>query len=68
MTEALERIVGKLLDNMEQRLDSGATLEVKDYKAVTGALKEIKELCAAAEKKESGLVVKFVGEAGDYSV
>lgn len=68
MTEALERIVGKLLDNMEQRLDSGATLEVKDYKAVTGALKEIKELCAAVEKKESGLVVKFEGEAGDYSV
>ena len=60
--------MGKLLDNMEQRLDSGATLEVKDYKAVTGALKELKELCAAAEKKESGHVGKAEGEAGDYSV
>ena len=50
-TVALRDMEEQLLDNMEQRLDSGATLEVKDYKAVTGALKEIKELCAAAEKK-----------------
>lgn len=68
MTEALERIAGKLLDNMEQRLDGGALLEPKDYKAVTGALKELRELCTAGSRKEEGLVVRFEGEAGDYSV
>ena len=59
MTEQLERIAGKLLENLERRLDEGAPLDSKDYKAVTGALKELKELCAAAEKRDDGLVVRF---------
>ena len=69
MTEnIMERISSKLLDNIEQRLDTGALLEPKDYKAVTGALKELRELCTAGSRKEEGLVVRFEGEAGDYSV
>ena len=68
MTERFERIAVKLLDNIERRLDEDRALEIKDYKAVTSALKEIKELGAGEGKKESGLVVRFEGEAGDYSV
>jgi len=64
----MERISSKLLNNIEQRLDSGALLEPKDYKAVTGALKELRELQRGDVKKEEGLVVKFVGEAEEMSV
>lgn len=69
MTEdVMERIAGKLLNNIEQRLDNGALLEPKDYKAVTGALKEIKELQRGEAKKEEALVVRFEGEAEECSV
>ena len=61
MTEQMERIAAKLLKSMEQRLDEGAALDIKDYKALTSALKEIRELSAGAEKKEGGLVVRFEG-------
>ena len=67
MTESFERIAEKLLKNMEQRLDEGGLLELKDYKAVTGALKELRELCAEGGKKDSGLVVRFEGEAEDWA-
>lgn len=59
----MERICRKLLENMEQRLDEGALLEIKDYKAVTGALKELKELGQAELKKETALQVRFEGDA-----
>lgn len=64
----MERISGKLLNNIEQRLDSGALLEPKDYKAVTGALKELKELQRGDVKKEEGLVVRFADGAEEMSV
>ena len=64
----MERISGKLLNNIEQRLDSGALLEPKDYKAVTGALKELKELQRGDVKKEEGLVVRFEDGTEEMSV
>lgn len=64
----MERISSKLLNNIEQRLDSGALLEPKDYKAVTGALKELKELQRGDVKKEEGLVVRFADGAEEMSV
>lgn len=64
----MERISGKLLINIEQRLDTGALLEPKDYKAVTGALKELRELQRGDVKKEEGLVVRFADGAEEMSV
>jgi len=64
----MERISSKLLNNIEQRLDSGALLEPKDYKAVTGALKELKELQRGDVKKEEGLVVRFADGTEEMSV
>ena len=64
----MERISGKLLNNIEQRLDSGALLEPKDYKAVTGALKELRELQRGDVKKEEGLVVRFADGTEEMSV
>lgn len=64
----MERISGKLLNNIEQRLDTGALLEPKDYKAVTGALKELKELQRGDVKKEEGLVVRFADGTEEMSV
>ena len=64
----MERISSKLLNNIEQRLDSGALLEPKDYKAVTGALKELRELQRGDVKKEEGLVVRFADGAEEMSV
>ncbi len=71
MTEAqqrLERIALRLLDNIEQRLESEGGIEIKDYKAVTGALKELRELQqqGTGEEKQE-LVVKFLGEAEEMS-
>ena len=69
MTEnIMERISSKLLDNIEQRLDTGALLEPKDYKAVTGALRELKELQRGDVKKEEGLVVSFLDGTEEMSV
>ena len=68
MTERFERIAVKLLDNIERRLDEERALEIKDYKAVTSALKEIKELGAGEGKKESGLVVRFLDGTEEMSV
>ena len=64
----MARIARRLLENIDQRLESGELPELKDYKTLTGALREIKELGRAEEKKEAGLVVRFLGEAEDCSV
>lgn len=64
----MESICEKLLNNIEQRLDSGSLLEPKDYKAVTGALKELRDLQRGDVKKEEGLVVRFADGAEEMSV
>ena len=64
-----ERIAHKLLENMEKRLDAESTVEPKDYKNFTGALKELKELCrqeqAAAD--DNVLHVRFEGECEEMA-
>ena len=64
----IERLGGKLLENMEQLLEGEGKIELKDYKTVTAALRELKELCRSGEEKEDkSLVVRFVGEAEDMA-
>ena len=71
MTESgqkLERIALRLLDSIEQQLEKEGGMEIQDYKALTGALKELRELQqgeAGQDKQE--LVVKFLGEAEEMS-
>ena len=72
-SELIEKLSKKLLKSIEQRLDEGGGVELKDYKAVTGALKELKEMHrgdeghGSAEKKDDVLTVRFAGEAEEYS-
>ena len=63
------RISGKLLKNIEQLVDGEGGIELKDYKAVTGALKEIRELGRGEQEsgQDNGLVVRFVGELEDMA-
>jgi len=71
-SELIEKLAKKLLKSIEQRLDEGGGVELKDYKAVTGALKELKEMHRgdeqhAGDKKDEVLTVRFAGEAEEYS-
>ena len=63
------RISGKLLKNIEQLVDGEGGIELKDYKAVTGALKEIRELGRGEQEngQDNALVVRFVGELEDMA-
>ena len=63
------RISGKLLKNIEQLVDGEGGIELKDYKAVTGALKEIRELGRGEQEsgQDNALVVRFVGEMEDMA-
>ncbi len=66
--QRIERITARLLENIEQRLSTEGGIELKDYKSVTGALKELKELSREdGPEPEQGLTVRFVGEAEEYS-
>ena len=64
----LERLTKKLLDQIEAALSAGEGMEAKDFKAVTGALRELGEMRADREGKTAGgeLTVRFVGEAEDF--
>lgn len=70
--ELIETLAGKLLKRIEQRLDEEGGIELKDYKAVTGALKELKEMhksdeLKSLETKSPGLTVRFMGEAEEMA-
>ena len=63
-----ERIAAKLLENMEKRLDAQTTVEPKDYKNFTGALKELRELCRQEQAAaDNVLTVRFEGEAEEMA-
>ena len=63
-----ERIAAKLLENMEKRLDAETTVEPKDYKNFTGALKELRELCRQEQAAaDNVLTVRFEGEAEEMA-
>ena len=65
----LERLTRKLLDRIDAALSAGDGMEAKDFKAVTGALRELKELRGEKETGAGGgeLTVRFVGEAEEFS-
>ena len=64
----IERLGGRLLESMEQMLEGEGKIELKDYKTITAALKELKELCREDEAREDkSLVVRFVGEAEEMA-
>ena len=65
----LERLTRKLLDRIDAVLSAGDGMDAKDFKAVTGALRELKELRGEEETGAGGgeLTVRFVGEAEEFS-
>ncbi len=65
----LERLTKKLLDQIEAVLSSADGIDARDFKAVTGALRELKELRGEKETGPGGgeLTVRFVGEADEFS-
>ncbi len=66
--DRVERLTGLVLDRIEQSLDGEEALPLKDLKAVTGALKELQELCAPEEQQAAEpLTVRFVGESEEMS-
>ena len=66
--DRVERLTGLVLDRIERSLDGEETLPLKDLKAVTGALKELQELCVPEERAGAGaLTVRFVGETEEMS-
>jgi len=64
-----ERVGKKLLRRIETCLDEGKEIDLKEIKAVTGALKELQAI--DGEPGESGgertLTVRFVGETEEMS-
>ena len=64
----LVRVGRKLLDRIESCLDEGKELDLKELKAVTGALKELQALDGEpGESGERTLTVRFVGETEEMS-
>ena len=65
----LERLTRKLLDQIDAVVSAGDGMDAKDFKAVTGALRELGEMHADSEVRTAGgeLTVRFVGEAEEFS-
>lgn len=69
-TEArIARVCRELLERLEQSLRETEGLETKELKTVTGALRELSELCGGREKSAGAqsVTVRFVGEAEELS-
>lgn len=62
--ERLEKIAEKLLIKMEESIDKTEVLDIKTCQAFTQALKDLRSLSQA---EAAGVVVRLVGEVGDYS-
>ena len=65
----INRVAMTLLERIEGKLREDA-LEAKDFKSVSGALKELSELQAGREKpngESTTLTVSFVGETEEMS-
>lgn len=66
----IQKVSNKLLKRMEKTLDEEEKIECRDFKSITGALKELREIQREDEDKSSGdnsLVVRFVGETEEMS-
>ena len=65
----LGRVAKKLLQRIDEYLDKNAEVDLKDIKAMTGALKELQSLWEEREDTHSGaLTVRFQGEAEEMSL
>ena len=65
-----ERVGQKLLERIERCLDEGREVDLKEIKAVTGALKELQTLREEPAGGHGGgrtLTVRFEGEAEEMS-
>lgn len=62
--ERLEKIAEKLLIKMEESIDKTESLDIKTCQAFTQALKDLRSLSQA---EAGGVIVRLVGEVGDYS-
>ena len=66
--EQFERIGRKLLGRIENALDEGREIDLKELKAVTGAIKELQGLQEEKSGEGGGtLTVRFVGETEEMS-
>ena len=66
----MERFTAKLLEKMELAIDKSAEMDSKEIKAMTGALKELREMRReGGEEYSSGrrLEVCFLGETEELS-
>ena len=63
--ERLEKIAEKLLIKMEESIDKTEVLDIKTCQAFTQALKDLRSLSQA--EAAGGVIVRLVGEVGDYS-
>ncbi len=64
----LVRVGRKLLNRIESCLDEGREIDLKELKAVTGALKELQGLQEEKDAERGGaLTVRFLGEAEEIS-
>lgn len=62
-------VAKKLLRKIDEYLDGNAEMDLKDIKAMTGALKELQSLWEEKEDSRSGaLTVRFQGEAEEMSL
>lgn len=65
----LGRVAKKLLQRIDEYLDKNAEVDLKDIKALTGALKELQSLWEEKEDVRGGaLTVRFQGEAEEMSL
>lgn len=62
--ERLEKIAEKLLIKMEESIDKTEVLDIKTCQAFTQALKDLRSISQA---EAGGVIVRLVGEVGDYS-
>lgn len=66
----MDRVTAKLLEKMEMAIDRSEEMDSKEIKAMTGALKELRELQRDGTDAEGGgrrLEVCFIGETEELS-
>lgn len=69
--QKIEKLSGRLLECIEQRINEPGGIELKDYKSLTGALKELKELSRGGNggtERCEAFTVRFVGDAEAMSL
>ena len=68
--EKMKQVKTKLLRRIERTLDEDRELDSKDFKAMTGALKELQEIQDEAEtaRVNEPLTVRFVGKEEELSM